>query len=116
LQHRLNPPQPLEIYQSIEEVGIEMRNILGTLAQRSYPHDSNTVFQEAMLRLPAALAIDVPPELQWRDFQTQLAKIAAAAPKLKQLLLTAGLEIITAHRQTNLDGVDLMRSIAILLT
>jgi Zn-dependent protease with chaperone function len=115
LQHRLNPPQPLEIYQSIEEVGIEMRNILGTLAQRSYPHDSNTVFQEAMLRLPAALAIDVPPELQWRDFQTQLAKIAAAAPKIKQLLIAAGLEILTAHRQTNLDGVDLMRSIAILL-
>ncbi len=115
LQHRLNPPQPQEIYQSIEEVGIEMRNILGTLAQRSQPHDSHTAFQGALLRLPAQLASELPPELPWRDFQTQLAKVAAADPKIKQLLITAGVEMLTTHRQTNLDGVDLMRSIAILL-
>jgi hypothetical protein len=53
--------------------------------------------------------------LQWRDFQTKLAKIGAASPKIKQLLIAAGLEILTAHRQTNLDRLDLMRSITILL-
>lgn len=115
LQHRLNPPQTSEIYQSIEEVGIEMRNILGTLAHRSHPQDRNPVFQGAMLRLPANLSSELPPELPWRDFQIQLAKIACASPKIKQLLIATGVEMLTTHRQTNLDGVDLMRSIAILL-
>jgi Zn-dependent protease with chaperone function len=115
IQHRLNPPSSQEIYHSIAEVGAEIRNVLGTLARQSHPPDSNTVFQGALLRLPATLAGTIPPALLWREFQTDLAKIACANSKVKQSAIAAGIEMLTSHRQTSIDGVDLMRSIAILL-
>lgn len=115
IQHRLNPPSSQEIYPSIAEIGTEIRHVLGTLARQSHPQDSSTVFQGALLQLPATLAGAMPPVLQWREFQTDLAKIACATSKIKQSFIAAGLEMLTSHRQNSMDGVDMMRAIAILL-
>jgi Zn-dependent protease with chaperone function len=108
-----------EIYHAIEDVWVEVINILGTLARLSSDRqqDIEYAFAASLFRLPNALAsgVKLPPELNWREFYTDLSKIACAAPKVKQHLLTACLEIITNQRQILPDGADLMRSIAILL-
>jgi Zn-dependent protease with chaperone function len=115
LQHRLQPSTPSEIYQAIEEVSTEVRCILGTLARQSYPPNSAAAFAGAMLRLPPVVNGEFPIALQWRELQTNLAKIAGTTPKIKQLLIIAGLEMLTSHRQSSAKGVDLMRTIVTLL-
>jgi Zn-dependent protease with chaperone function len=114
-QHRLQPPQIVEVYQAIEEVGVEIRQVLGTLAHHISPTDSAAAFAVALLRLPSAVNGEFPPTLPWREFHHSLAKIACATPKIKQLTITAGLEMLTSHRQTTTAGVDLLRTIVILL-
>jgi Zn-dependent protease with chaperone function len=128
LDHRLIPlaGNRQEIYHSIavpegtfEDVWAEIINILGTLTRLSSDRTQNIdyTFKSSLLRLPKALSngTKLPPELNWREFQTDLLKIACAAPKVKKALITACLEILTNQRQIPPDGADLMRSIAILL-
>ncbi len=121
LHHRLTPTagtQP-EIYHSIEDVWTEVVNILGTLARLSSdrPDRIDYAFEAGLFRLPTAHAsgVKLPPELQWREFHADLLKISCAAPKIEQSLIAACLEILTNQRQIPADGMDLMRSIAILL-
>ncbi len=121
LHHRLAPTTntPPEIYHSIEDVWAETINILGTLARltNSKPQDIAYSFEAALMRLPKhqSSQAKMPPELTWREFQTDLSKIAAATLKVKQTLIAAGLEIFTNQRQIPISSADLMRSIAILL-
>jgi Zn-dependent protease with chaperone function len=120
LHHRLTTTdtQP-EMYHAIEDVWAEIINILGTLARLSSTNhqDADYAFSASLIRLPNALAhgAKMPPELDWREFHTDLLKIANAAPKVKQSLIAAGLEVLNSQRQIPAAGVDLMRSIAILL-
>ena len=121
LHHRLTAftvPQP-EIYRSIEDVWAEVINVLGTLARLSSttPQDTDYAFTASLFRLPTALAsgAKLPPEIYWQEFHQDLLKVANAAPKVKQSLMAAGLETLTNRQQIPADGVDLMRSIAILL-
>jgi Zn-dependent protease with chaperone function len=121
LYHRLAPTAgtPSEIYHSIDDVWAEIINILGTLARltSNRPQDISYIFEASLLRLPTSHASQakLPPELTWREFQTDLSKIAAAPLKVKQALITACLEILAHQRQIPIDGGDLMRSISILL-
>ncbi len=120
LHHRLaaTGTQP-EIYRAIDDVWAEVINILGTLARLSCDNDRDAdyAFAASLVRLPNALAngSKLPPELDWRDFHTDLLKLASAAPKVKQSLIAACLEVLNDRQQIPADGVDLMRSIAILL-
>jgi Zn-dependent protease with chaperone function len=121
LHHRLAPTAgiPSEIYHSIDDVWAEILNILGTLARltSNRTQDISYIFEASLLRLPNSHASQakLPPELTWREFDTDLSKIAATPLKVKQALITACLEILTNQRQIPTDGADLMRSIAILL-
>ena len=121
LHHRLAPNAGIcqEIYHSVEDVWAEILNILGTLARLSSERnqDIEYAFEASLFRLPAALSTGakLPQEITWREFQTDLAKIACATTKVKQALITACLEISTNQRHMPVLGVDLMRSIAILL-
>jgi Zn-dependent protease with chaperone function len=121
LIHRLAPTNgiPQEIYHSVEDVWAEIINILGTLARLSSdrPQDIEYSFEVSLLRLPTShhSRVQLPPELTWREFQTDLSKIATATPKVKQTLIAACLEILTNQRQIPTAAADLMRSIAILL-
>jgi Zn-dependent protease with chaperone function len=121
LHHRLAPTTGThpEIYHSIEDVWTETINILGTLASltSSKPQDISYSFEASLMRLPSSQSrqATLPPELTWREFQTDLLKIAAASLKVKQTLIAACLEILNNQRQIPPVGTDLMRSIAILL-
>lgn len=120
LHHRLAPSiNRAEIYHSTEDVWAEIINILGTLTRSlsDRPQDINYAFESALFRLPSSLSngVKLPPEITWREFQTDLSKISAAAPKVKQVLMSACLEVLTNQRQIPTTGVDLMRSISILL-
>jgi Zn-dependent protease with chaperone function len=121
LHHRLTAiaDTPPEIYHSIADVWAEVINVLGTLARLSSttPQDTDYAFATGLFRLPNALASSakLPPEIYWQEFHTDLLKIASAAPKVKQSLMAACLETLTNRQQIPADGVDLMRSIAILL-
>jgi Zn-dependent protease with chaperone function len=121
LNHRLAPTTgtSAEIYQSIEDVWPEMLNILGTLARltNTKPQDIEYSFEASLMRLPAshARSAKLPAAIIWREFQTDLAKIAVATPKIKQSLIAACLEILNQQRHLPVDGANLMRSIAILL-
>jgi Zn-dependent protease with chaperone function len=121
LSHRLAPTvgTPSEIYHSIDDVWAETINILGTLASLTShkPQDIAYSFEASLMRLPSNLSSQatLPPEITWREFQTDLSKIAVATLKVKQTLMAACLEILNSHRQIPTEGADLMRSIAILL-
>ena len=120
INHRLAPRNtPQEIYHSVEDVCAEMINILGTLAELSCdrPQDVEYAFQAALFRLPSALTkgVTLPSKLHWREFQLDISKIAAAAPKVKQTLISACIEILTNQRKLPPDGADLIRVISILL-
>jgi Zn-dependent protease with chaperone function len=121
LHHRLTPSagNHQEIYHSVEDVWAEIANILGTLARLSsdQPENIEYTFKSGLLRLPAALSkgTKLPPEINWQEFHTDLLKIAEAAPKVKQSLITACLEILSNQLQISTAAADLMRSIAILL-
>jgi Zn-dependent protease with chaperone function len=121
LHHQLAPSAgiPSEIYHSIEDVWAEIINILGTIARltNDKPQDIAYSFEAALMRLPKhqSSQAQMPPELTWREFQTDLSKIAVAPLKVKQTLIAAGLEILTNQRQIPIASADLMRSIAILL-
>jgi Zn-dependent protease with chaperone function len=121
LNHRLAPTTgtPQEIYHSIEDVWIETLNILGTLARLTgnKPQDISYSFEASLMRLPSSQSSQskLPPAITWREFQTDLSKIAVATPKVKQTLIAACLEILNNQREIPDDGADLMRSIAILL-
>jgi Zn-dependent protease with chaperone function len=121
LHHRLTPTADIqpELYQAIEDVWAEIINVLGTLARLSStnPQDTDYAFAAGLFRLPNALAngAKLPPEISWREFHTDLLKIASATPKVKQSLIAACLETLNNRHQIPADGVDLMRSIAILL-
>ncbi len=121
LHHRLAPTTgiPPEIYHSIEDVWAETINILGTLARltNDSPQDVAYSFEASLMRLPKhqSSQAQMPPELTWREFQTDLSKIAVATLKVKQALIAAGLEIFNNQRQIPIASADLMRSIAILL-
>jgi Zn-dependent protease with chaperone function len=120
LHHRLAPTAtPQVTYHSIDDVWAEIINILGTLARLTSdrPQDISYSFEASLLRLPTSHTSQakLPPEITWREFQTDLSKIAAATLKVKQTLITACLEILTNQRQIPIDGADLMRSIAIRL-
>ncbi|AFY93423.1 M48 family metallopeptidase [Chamaesiphon minutus] len=121
LAHRLAPTTGLhpELYHSIEDVWAEIVNILGTLARLSSdrPQDIDYRFEASLLRLPSShhTKVELPPELTWREFQTDLSKIATATTKVKQTLIAACLEILTNQRQILPTANDLTRSIAILL-
>jgi Zn-dependent protease with chaperone function len=121
LNHRLAPTTgtSAEIYQSIADVWTETINILGTLARltNDQPQDIEYSFEASLMRLPASNSnkAKLPPEITWRELQTDLSKIAVATPKIKQALIAACLEILNQQRHIPADGADLMRSIAILL-
>jgi Zn-dependent protease with chaperone function len=121
LHHRLAPTTGTspEIYHSIEDVWVETLNILGTLARltSNKPQDISYSFEASLMRLPSSQSSQakLPPEITWREFQTDLSKIAVATPKVKQTLIAACVEILNNQRQIPDDGADLMRSIAILL-
>ena len=121
LHHRLAPVAGTHqaIYHSIDDIWAEIVNILGTLARLTSdrPQDISYSFEASLLRLPTSHTCQakLPSEITWREFQTDLSKIAAATLKVKQTLITACLEILTNQRQIPLDGADLMRLIAILL-
>jgi Zn-dependent protease with chaperone function len=120
LHHRLAPTTGThpEIYHSIEDVWAETINILGTLARlTSDPQDIAYSFEASLMRLPShhSSQAQMPPELTWREFQTDLSKIAVATLKVKQTLIAACLEILNNQRQIPIESADLMRSIAILL-
>jgi Zn-dependent protease with chaperone function len=121
LHHRLAPTTGThpEIYHSIEDVWTETINILGTLASltSSKPQDISYSFEASLMRLPSSQSrqAKLPPELTWRECQTDLSKIAAATLKVKQTLIAACLEILDNQRQSPIQSADFMRSIAILL-
>jgi Zn-dependent protease with chaperone function len=121
LNHRLAPTTgtPQEIYHSIEDVWVETLNILGTLARLTShkPQDIEYSFEASLMRLPINQSSQskLPPAITWREFQADLSKIAVATPKVKQILISACLEILNNQRRIPDDGADLMRSIAILL-
>ncbi len=121
LNHRLAPTTgtPPEIYHSIEDVWVETLNILGTLARltSNKPQDISYSFEASLMRLPSSQSSQskLPPAITWREFQTDLSKIAVATPKVKQTLIAACLEILNHQREIPSDSADLMRSIAILL-
>ena len=121
LNHRLAPTTGTapEIYHSVADVWAETLNILGTLARltSSKPQDIEYSFEASLMRLPSSPSSQskLPPVITWREFQTDLSKIAVATPKVKQTLIAACLEILNNHREIPDDGADLMRSIAILL-
>jgi Peptidase family M48 len=121
LTHRLAPTtgQHPELYHSVADVWVEIVNILGTLARLSSdrPQDIGYSFESSLLRLPTShhTKVELPPELTWREFQTDLSKIATATAKVKQTLMAACLEILTNQRQIPPQAADLTRSIAILL-
>jgi hypothetical protein len=121
LAHRLAPTtgSPQELYHSIEDVWVEITNILATLARLSSDRvpDISYRFEASLLRLPTNhhSRTELPPEVTWREFQTDSAKIAAATAKVKQATIAAGLEILSNHKQIPTQAADLMRSIAILL-
>ena len=64
----------------MEDVWAEIINILGTLARLSSdrPQDIEYRFEASLLRLPTShhSRVELPPELTWREFQTDLSKIA----------------------------------------
>jgi Zn-dependent protease with chaperone function len=121
LTHRLTPTtgQPQIIYHSIEDVWIEMLNLLGSLARLTSRNQQEISygFETSLMRLPANLTkqTQLPPAITWREFQTDLIKVAAANLKVKQTLIAAGLEILMSQRQLAPAAADLMRSIAICL-
>jgi hypothetical protein len=121
LNHRLAPTTdtPSAIYHSIADVWVETLNILGTLARlnSNKPQEIEYSFEASLMRLPSSPSSQskLPPAITWREFQTDLSKIAVATPKVKQTLIAACLEILNNQRQIPDDGADLMRSIAILL-
>lgn len=120
LHHRLAPTTGTpEIYHSIEDVWAETINILGTLARLTNDKDRDITysFEASLMRLPShhSSQAKMPPELTWREFQTDLSKIAVATLKVKQTLIAACLEIFNNQRQIPIESADLMRSIAILL-
>ncbi|WP_310423728.1 M48 family metallopeptidase [Chamaesiphon sp. VAR_48_metabat_135_sub] len=121
LYHRLAPTAgtPQEIYHSIEDVWSEIINILGTVARltSARPQDINYSFEAGLMRLPTGRAnrSELPPEINWREFQTDLSKIAVATVKVKKVLIAACLEIWATQRQIPADGADLMLTISILL-
>jgi Zn-dependent protease with chaperone function len=121
LTHRLAPTSGTsqDIYHSIEHVWTEVINILGTLARLTSerPQDVSYSFEASLLRLPTTNSVraELPPELNWREFQTDLSKIAASTLKVKQATIAACMELLSTQRQLPPDGADLMRSIAILL-
>jgi hypothetical protein len=92
---------------------------LGTLARltSNKPQDVEYNFEASLMRLPSSPSSQskLPPAITWREFQTDLSKIAVATTKVKQTLIAACLEILNNQRQIPDDGADLMRSIAILL-
>jgi Zn-dependent protease with chaperone function len=121
LHHRLTAftcAQP-EIYRSIEDVWAEVINVLGTLARLSSttPQDTDYAFSAGLFRLPNALASSakLPPDIYWQEFHTDLLTIAVAPLKVKQSLIAACLETLNNRQQIPIEGVELMRSIAILL-
>lgn len=121
LYHRLAPTAgtPQEIYHSIDDVWAEIINILGTVARltSNRPQDVSYSFEAGLMRLPIGRAnrAELPPELNWREFQTDLSKIAVATVKVKKVLIAACLEIWANQRQISADGADLMLTISILL-
>jgi hypothetical protein len=121
LNHRLAPTTGIlpEIYHSIKDVWVETLNILGTLARltSNKSQDIEYSFEASLMRLPSSQSSQskLPPAITWREFQTDLSKIAVATPKVKQTLIAACLEILHNQRQIPDDGADLMRLIAILL-
>jgi Zn-dependent protease with chaperone function len=121
LNHRLAPTTGTtqEIYHSIEDVWTETIDILGTLARltSTKPQDIEYSFEASLMRLSSnkSSQAKLPPAITWREFQTDLSKIAVATPKIKQALMAACLEILNNQRHIPADGADLMRSIAILL-
>jgi Zn-dependent protease with chaperone function len=121
LHHRLAPQAGTrqEIYQSIGDICQELFAILSTLAHLSFdnPQDIEHGFEAALFRLPNSCVsgVKLGESLSWRDFQRDLAKIACAVPKVKQVVMAAALEMLTSQRRVHADGLDLMRSIAILL-
>jgi hypothetical protein len=121
LTHRLAPTAgtPQEIYNSIEDVWAEIINILGTVARltSNRPQDINYSFEAGLMRLPIGRAnrSELPPEINWREFQTDLSKIAVATVKVKKALIAACLDIWATQRQIPADGADLMLAISILL-
>jgi hypothetical protein len=121
LNHRLAPTTGIlpEIYHSIKDVWVETLNILGTLARltSNKPQDISYSFEASLMRSPSSHSSQskLPPAITWREFQTDLSKIAIATPKVKQTLIAACLEILHNQRQIPDDGADLMRLIAILL-
>jgi Zn-dependent protease with chaperone function len=121
LNHRLAPTTgtPPATYNSIEDVWVETLNILGTLARltSNKPQDIEYSFEASLMRLASSQSshAKLPPAITWREFQTDLSKIAVATPKVKQALIAACLEILNNQRHIPADGADLMRSIAILL-
>jgi Zn-dependent protease with chaperone function len=121
LAHRLAPTtgSPQELYHSIADVWVEITNILATLARLSSDRapDISYRFEASLLRLPTNhhSRAQLPPEITWREFQTDLSKIAAATAKVKQATIAACLEILSNHKQIPTQAADLMRSIVILL-
>jgi Zn-dependent protease with chaperone function len=121
LTHRLAPTTgtPPELYRSIEDVWSEITNILATLARSSSDRsqDVSYSFEASLLRLPnhQHQRVALPPAVTWREFQTDLSKIATATAKVKQALMSACLEILSNHRQIPTEAADLLRAIAILL-
>jgi Zn-dependent protease with chaperone function len=121
LTHRLAPTTgtPPELYRSVEDVWSEIINILATLARSSSdrPQDVSYSFEASLLRLPnhQHQRVALPPAVTWREFQSDLSKIATATAKVKQALMAACLEILSNHRQIPTKAADLLRAIAILL-
>ena len=120
LHHRLAPTTGTpEIYHSIEDVWAKTINIIGTLARLTNDKDRDIAysFEASLMRLPShhSSQAKLLPELTWREFQTDLSKIAVATLKVKQTLIAACLEILNNQRQIPIESADLMRSIAILL-
>jgi hypothetical protein len=121
LHHRLAPTTGTSpaIYHSIDDVWAETINILGTLASSTShkPQDIAYSFEASLMQLPSNLSSQAkfPPEITWREFETDLSKIAVATLKVKQTVMAACLEILNSHRHIPTEGANLMRSIAILL-
>jgi Zn-dependent protease with chaperone function len=108
-----------ELYHAVDDVWVEITNILATLARSSSdrPQDVSYSFEASLLRLPSHQhqRVALPPVITWREFQTDLSKIATATAKVKQALIAACLEILSNQRQIPTEAADLLRAIAILL-
>jgi hypothetical protein len=80
LAHRLAPISgiPQELCHSIEDIWGEITNILGTLARSSSDRlqDVSYSFEASLLRLSTSHQQRgaLPPEITWREFQTDYPK------------------------------------------